>query len=205
SPASFPRRRRSSALFPPVHRPGRARGAVRPQGLLRGKLLDRDSVVAAVGDQRQAAPRRLEGALAEHAVAPGAAIQRNDLLLSQQQQARVVREPGRVPVLPAQDAALEGGLGQRVGDPFLESGEARELLAPALAYRLAQLAVEIAEEEERLPAAPLLAHEQKRRRRGEELDRRQGLELVRLGQRQEPFSHRAVADLVVVLQEIDEA
>src|SRR6185436_4279968 len=87
----------------------------------------------------------------------------------------------------------------------LEAGEARELLAPALAHRLAELAVEVAEEEERLAAAPFLAHEEERRRRREKLDRRERLQLAILRERDQPFAHRAVADLVVVLQEIDEA
>src|SRR5260221_7003829 len=157
-------------LFPPVHRPRGARGTVRPQGLSRRNAVHGDGAVAAVGDQRQAIPRHLEGALAQHAVAARPAVQRNDVLLAKTQKFAVVREPTRLAILPAQDAALEGRLGQRVRDSFLEAREARELLAPALAHRFAQLAVEITEEEERLPAAPLLAHEQERRRWGQELD-----------------------------------
>src|SRR5262249_27626116 len=107
-------------------------------------------------------------------------------------------------------AAPEGLLGQRIGNArarlrIRERGEARKFLAPAVAHRLAELAVEITEEEERLVAGPFLAHEDERRRRGEQKERREQLQLPFVGERGEAVAVRAVADLVVVLQEIDEA
>src|SRR3954463_15647798 len=106
-------------------------------------------------------PEDLEGTLAEHAVAAGAEPARGDLGSPQLEQLPVVREPAAAlraaRVLPAQHAALEGLLGQRIGNTCArlgvgERGETRELLAPAVTHRFAQLAVEIAEEEERLMA-----------------------------------------------------
>ena len=87
-----------------------------------------------------------------------------------------------------------------------ERGEAREFLAPAIAHGHGLLvAVEIAEEEERLVAAPFLAHEEQRRRRREEQDGREHPQLALVGERGEPLAVRAVADLVVVLHEVDES
>src|SRR5205823_9684003 len=61
------------------------------------------------------------------------------------------------------------------------------------------------EEEKRLAAAPLLAHEDERRRWCKELDGRQRLYFALVGKAQQPLAQRAVADLVVILQEVDEA
>jgi hypothetical protein len=97
---------------------------------------------------------------------------------------------------PARNARARLWIGER--------GEARELLAPAAPHRLAELAVEVAEEEERLVAGPLLAHEDERRRGREQQDRRKDLQLVLVGERREALAVRAVADLVVVLHEVDE-
>src|SRR6185503_20506144 len=144
----------------------------------------------------------------------GAELARGDLGSPQLEQLPVVREPAAAVraarVLPAQHAALERLLGQRVGDArarlgVRERGKTRELLASAVAHRLAELAVEVAEEEERLVTGPLLAHEEERRRRREQEDGRQQLKLALVGERGEALAVRAVADLVVVLEEVDEA
>src|SRR3954463_15393619 len=136
-------------------------------------------------------PEDLEGTLAEHAVAAGAEPARGDLGSPQLEQLPVVREPGAAVraarVLPAQHATLEGLLGQRIGNARArlgvgERGEASELLAPAVAQRFAELAVEVAEEEERLVAGPFLAHEDERRRRREQEDGRQQLQLSLVGE-----------------------
>ena len=127
------------------------------------------------------------------------------MLLAQVEEVLVVRHPDVVGLGPVEHRSAEGALGQRIGDLALEPLESGELLAPAVAHRLAELAVEVAEEEERLPAAPLLAHEDERRRRREELDGGERFQLFFVRQGQQALAHRAVADLVVVLQEIDEA
>ena len=63
---------------------------------------------------------------------------------------------------------------------------------------------EIAEERERLRRSPFLAHEQQGDHRRQQRDRQRGLDRSRIGHALEPVAERAVADLVVVLQEIDE-
>src|SRR5438552_12281026 len=190
---------------PPVDAPGRAGGAVGPERLVLGRVLHRDFLVAAVRDQQQLAPGHLQGVLAEHAVLARAAVERHDVALAQAEELLVVRHPDLVGLGPVERGSLERALGERIGQLALEALEAGELLAPALAHRLAQLAVEIAEEEKRLAAAPLLAHEDQRRRRRQELDGRQRLYFPLVGKAQQPLAQRAVADLVVVLQEVDEA
>src|SRR6185503_11045617 len=121
-----------------------------------------------------------------------------------------MREPARIALAPVEHGLLERALGEGVGDALadfrvLERGEALEFLAAAVADGIAELAVEVAEEEERLLAAPLLAHEQKRRRGCEELDCGEGLELPFVGEGRQALAEGAVADLVVVLEEVDEA
>src|SRR3954467_14611201 len=116
-----------------------------------------------------------------------------------------MREPHLVRFRPVERGCLEGALGERVGHLALEALEARELLAPAVAHRFAQLAVEIAEELERLAAAPLLAHEDERRRPREQVNRAQRFQPALVRQDDEALAERAVADLVMVLQEVDEA
>src|SRR5207248_1133416 len=100
---------------------------------------------------------------------------------------------------------LERALGKRIGDLAGEALEARELPAPSLAHRFTELAVEVTEKQKRLPAAPFLAHEDERRRGREELDGAERFHHLGFCQRQQPLAKRAVAHLVVVLQEIDEA
>ncbi len=79
-----------------------------------------------------------------------------------------------------------------------------EFLAPAVAHRFRELALEVAEERKRLARAPFVAHEQQRRRRREQRHGQRGLERRGWRQRRQPLAERAVADLIVVLQEIDE-
>ena len=79
-----------------------------------------------------------------------------------------------------------------------------EFAPPALLDRDRQLAVKIAEEGESLGAAPFLAHEQQRDLRRQQSDGQRRLDRVGFGQRFETIAIGAIADLVVVLQEIDE-
>ena len=76
--------------------------------------------------------------------------------------------------------------------------------APALAHGFGEVALEIAEERKRRFRAPFLAHEQHRDHRRQQGDRQRGFDRLRLALAFEPVAERAVADLVVVLQEIDE-
>ena len=64
--------------------------------------------------------------------------------------------------------------------------------------------MEIAEERERPRRSPFFAHEQHRDHRRQQRDRERGLDRPGIGHALEPVAERAVADLVVVLQEIDE-
>ena len=87
----------------------------------------------------------------------------------------------------------------------LQTREAREFLAPAFSHRLRQLSIEVAEKEEWRRRAPFLAHEQHRYLRREQVDARKRADRLRGRQRVQPFAKRAIADLVVILDEGDES
>ena len=133
------------------------------KGVSRGASFTVKRLIAAIRDQRQPVPLHLESALAEHAVLARPELARHDGFGAQLQELLVVRKPGCVALGPVEHALPECAFGQRIRNGILEGSKAAELLAPPLAHRLAELAVEVAEEEERLPAAPLLAHEEQRR------------------------------------------
>src|SRR5262249_40207206 len=80
-----------------------------------------------------------------------------------------------------------------------------DLLASPSRYRIRQGPAEIAKEGERLRRSPFVAHEQERRHRGQQRDgeRCRKRDLVRLDG--ETVTQRTIADLVVVLQKIDES
>src|SRR6185437_9712970 len=106
-------------------------------------------------------------------------------------------------------AALESFERQRIGNRFArflgcEGGEMGELAPAALPDGVAKRAAKVAEEEEGLARAELLAHEEKRRRRREKKDRDGGAERFARGERDQPLAEGAVAYLIVVLDEIDE-
>ncbi|VWC50302.1 hypothetical protein BLA6863_07811 [Burkholderia lata] len=85
-----------------------------------------------------------------------------------------------------------------------EGRKGRELATPAFAHRVGKRAAIVGEELERLRAAVFLAHEQQRDRRREQQQRGRRAHRVFVRERAQPFAERAVADLVVVLQECDE-
>ena len=89
---------------------------------------------------------------------------------------------------------------RRIGER-LELGE---LAAPPLAHRIGQRTLEVAEEEEGCLGPPLLAHEEQRHLRAEQQHGLQRLDGLGPRQHGEPLAHRPVADLVVVLDEVDE-
>jgi hypothetical protein len=64
--------------------------------------------------------------------------------------------------------------------------------------------VEVAEIQERVRFAPFLAHEQHRGLRRQQQQRQRRLDRAGLDEGREAFAKGAVADLVVVLDEIDE-
>ena len=104
---------------------------------------------------------------------------------------------------------MEGLLRVRIGDRFprFGVGESRELgefLAPPFAHRIGEFVVEIGEEQERALAALLVAHEQQWDLRAEQQQRGGRAKLLAVGEKRQALAHRAVADLVVVLEERDE-
>src|SRR5690606_31683488 len=80
-----------------------------------------------------------------------------------------------------------------------------ELAFAALLDRLGQVAGEIAEEREWLLRTPFLAHVEHGWHRQQQRDRQRGLDGGGGCQRLETVSERAVSDLVVVLEEVDES
>ena len=129
------------------------------------------------------------------------------------EQGPVERMPLGVPRLrdlgPVELGRKERRFGARVGNrvAHLRVAEPRErgkLPAPPFAHRGGELGSEIAEEEERRACRELLAHEKHRHRRPEQEAGHAELERGRIGDRCQPFADRAVAYLVVGLQEIDE-
>ena len=111
--------------------------------------------------------------------------------------------------LQSSTQAAEGGLGIRIGNALArgrvgETGEAGELAPPAFGHGAGQFGAEVAEEQERLGGGEFLAHEQQRRLRREQQHGRDGFHHRRGGEVAQALAEGAVADLVVVLQEIDE-
>src|SRR5207237_5472086 len=138
--------------------PGRARGAVGPERLAARLVAHGDRLITAVGNEHEPSPLHAKRALAEHAVASRAALERHDGRLAQREEMLVVRHADVVRLRPVEHRCLERALGKRIGDLAGEALEARELAAPSLAHRFAELAVEVTEKQKRLPAAPFLAN-----------------------------------------------
>src|SRR5207237_10513861 len=132
-------------------------------------------------------------------------------MLAPQFQERLVpaerRASGRAFAVRAIDAAAQERLLElRIRHLFLEAAERLELLAPALAHRLPQRGIAVADEVlERLGRGPFLALEEERQRRRERRQRRRCAQPTRRGQRGEPLAPGPVADLVVVLRADDES
>jgi hypothetical protein len=114
-----------------------------------------------------------------------------------------------VAILEIEPTRREGLRRIRIGNllPLLlvgERTERAELVAPALADGLGQIALVVAEIQKRLPRAVFLAHEQHRNLWRQQQDRETGTEPLRRRQLRQPFAECAIADLIVVLQEVDE-
>ncbi len=112
----------------------------------------------------------------------------------------------RVDPAPVELGRKERGFRARIGNlrhPFRigELRKAREFLAPSLAHGLRQFPVEVAEEQKWLRRAPFLAHEQHRDLGSEQIDACKRADGFGRSQRVQPFAERAIADLVVILDE----
>src|ERR1700761_649103 len=131
----------------------------------------------------------------------------HDVTLPEYQEFALQRQPfaaaaARVP--PIGDGRVKRGFAQGVRHV------AAELLigpgifvATSLADGFGQTALEVAEKWEGSFRAPFLAHEQHGNCRRKERDRKRGFDGFRFGKTLQPVTERAVADLVVVLQEVD--
>ena len=85
-----------------------------------------------------------------------------------------------------------------------EDGELRELLATALAHLFRELAMEVGEEAEGAGFAPLLAHEQQGNMRRQQEGRVEAPEESGGREARKAVAESAIADLIVVLKEVDE-
>src|SRR6185312_8487748 len=137
---------------------------------------------------------------------------RHDLALAQIEQLTVERSDLAIRLLDRgyDLAALESVDGQRIGDALAcigrgESRKAGEFAAASLAHGVAEIAGEIAEEQERHGRTDFLSHEEQRRRWREKLDRDRRYQRLARHQRDQPLAESSIADLVVVLQEVDES
>ena len=110
---------------------------------------------------------------------------------------------------PVELRALERLLVVRVGDLLLlvlgvEGAELGELAPPAIANGDGEIAVEVGEEEERALFRPFIAHEHQRNMRRQKQHGGEDAPHRLVAEQRQPLTKRPVADLVVVLQEIDE-
>src|SRR3569623_2849123 len=106
-------------------------------------------------------------------------------------------------IVPGELRGGESGLIERIGDVVAESLISLfEFSPPSLAHGLREVALEIAEKRKQSCCAPFFAHEQHWRQRREQGDRQRGF--YRSRRRRKPVAERAVADLVMVLNEVDE-
>jgi hypothetical protein len=106
--------------------------------------------------------------------------------------------------LPVEHGGLEGCWLKRVRDLVAVARIGPGIFAAtSLADGLGKIAVKVAEEGKWRLRAPFLAHEQHRRHRREQGDRERSFDPLRTRIGFEPVAERAVADLIVVLQEID--
>src|SRR5690242_6695330 len=102
-------------------------------------------------------------------------------------------------------AALEGLSGIRIGNLRAAEGDkSRELAPAAFADSIGQRAMMIGEELEGRAAEALLAHEQQGNVRAEKLQCRRRAQSRGMGERRQAVAERAIADLIVVLQEKNE-
>ena len=177
---------------------------------------ERDGVVGQVGVEGEAfaagPPDDADRLLAENrgVAAPFDLRQeRTDICATRRERGAIEGEAFRVDPVPVEFRREEGLPRCRVRDLRRQSGigefgKAREFLAAPLAHGFRQLALEVAEERKRLVRPPLLAHEQHRRLRQEEIDAGERPKGRGGGERAQALAERPVADMIMVLQEDDE-
>src|SRR5262249_14297439 len=85
-----------------------------------------------------------------------------------------------------------------------ESSPTLEFLAAQRGDRSPEFTGKIGKEVERAPFAPFLAHKQQWNVRAEQQERSEKIDRARIHERGQPLAKRPVADLVVVLQKVDE-
>ncbi len=102
-----------------------------------------------------------------------------------------------------EEASFGSGIRARMASSW-KAGRWREVCAPTFADGGGKVALEVAEIDEGALLAPFLAHEQERDVGGEEEDRGQGADHRLRSERGQALSEGAVADLVVVLEEVEE-
>src|SRR4029453_6479868 len=192
-PYASQRRSRSSAMVDgPVYRPGIA-------VLVHGEA-QRTSVA-----QRPRHLKRLRVGTEARAACDDLREQRHDALSAHGQQLATERQP-RCMRLAIEGIPIEPALRPRrflswVRDvPF----RLRNLRASSVAYGLREIAAEIREKQEGCAGAEFLAHEQERDRRGEQEHGQEAAQLRSRRKRVKPLAEGAIADLIVVLQEVDE-
>ena len=83
--------------------------------------------------------------------------------------------------------------------------EVGELCPPAFRNRFGQAIRKLAEKQKGGVGAELFPHKEKRRRRGQQKNGRDGAYRLRLGESQDSFSERSISYLIVILQECNEA
>src|SRR4029077_1585896 len=128
------------------------------------------------------------------------------------EQPAALRQPARMKGLqlarPVYDGAAEtvfaGGIGNRRIAGSAKSGMALHLAPASVAHRLGQYFMEIDEEKKGLRGPMLLPHEEHGNRRCQQKDGTERRECRRIGEMDKALAETAVADLIVILQKIDE-
>src|SRR4051812_545946 len=138
---------------------------------------------------------------------PRALQMRHDVLAAKDEQPAIELRPRHAALLIGiRPRSLECLAGIRIGDTLASPGvrkrrEARKLAPPPFAHGVGEFAVMIGEELEWRLRRHLLAHEDERNLRTEQLQRDSGFERFRLDGICQPIAESAIADLIVVLQE----
>ena len=105
--------------------------------------------------------------------------------------------------MPVQARSDEGCLVERVRDLFDFVKESRELATAPISDCLGEIALEVGKVEESGTRCPFLAHKQQWYLRAEQQDRLASLNSFGCGDPRQPLAERTIADLIVVLQEVD--
>lgn len=130
---------------------------------------------------------------------------RNDPIAPKRDETAIERAPLRTVLARVRLACIKGLGGVGVEQPRLATGvDVGEFARTPFPDRLGKLLVVIGEIQERGAATELLAHEKQRNLRVKQQQRDGDANRSRVGQCQEAVAEQAIADLVVVLQAVDE-